>query len=154
MTIASLSAIIDSPAARVHDILLPAPELPDWNPAFVRVEGPARATTGVEYRLDAIRGLRGTLTYTRIDSDAITISWRVPGLSETGRWQLSPQPVRQRTRVTHTVERHGPLAALLGHALDTLPRLRLERLAERTAVPPPADGKPVQERHADTGTTP
>lgn len=65
MTIASLSAIIDSPAARVHDILLAAPELPDWNPAFVRVDGPARATTGVEYRLDVTRGLRGTLTYTR-----------------------------------------------------------------------------------------
>jgi hypothetical protein len=136
MTIASLSAIIDSPAARVHDILLDAPELPDWNPAFVRVEGPARATTGVEYRLDVIRGLRGTLTYTHIDAEMIVMSWTVPLLRETGAWTLAPHATPHQTRVAHEVERRGALATFLGQSLDSLPGLRLERLAERAAVRP------------------
>ncbi|MCT2582234.1 SRPBCC family protein [Actinophytocola gossypii] len=128
------SRVIDAPATRIHDILVAAPELPDWNPAFVRVEGPARATTGIEYRLGVIRGLRGTLTYTRIDADVIAMSWAVPFLSETATWTLTPHATPHQTRVTHEVERLGALAAFLGHSLDTLPELRLERLAQRAAA--------------------
>ncbi|MEV1295897.1 SRPBCC family protein [Pseudonocardia sp. NPDC049635] len=151
MATATLSAIIEAPAERIRGVLLSAPLLPEWNPAFVRVEGPARAAAGTDYQLQVIRGLRGTLTYTHVDSEEITMSWRVSGLSETGQWQLSPHPTRHQTRVTHTVERHGALAVVLGHALGTLPRLRLERLAERAAAPQPADS-PFPHRRS-TGIT-
>ncbi|GAB2471614.1 hypothetical protein GCM10027063_10210 [Promicromonospora xylanilytica] len=132
MSTATSSAVIDAPIAHVRTALLSATQLPEWNPAFVKVEGPPRAVAGTEYRLEVIRGLRGTLVYTHIDGGAITISWRVTGLSETGEWQLTPLDTRQ-TRVTHAVERDGPLALLLGHTLATLPSLRLERLAQWTA---------------------
>lgn len=133
MSAATLSAIIDAPIERVREALLSATQLPEWNPAFVKVEGPPRAVAGAEYRLEVIRGLRGELSYTRIDGEAITISWRVTGLSETGEWQLTSLDTLRQTRVTHAVERDGPLALLLGHTLGTLPSLRLERLAQRVS---------------------
>jgi len=111
--------------------LLAATRLPEWNPAFVNVAGPAVATVAAEYELETIRGLRGSLAYTRIDAEQITMTWRVPLLSETGTW-LIEEHGPARTQVTHTVERHGPLAAAISHTLATLPRLRLDRLAVRT----------------------
>ncbi|MFD1719024.1 SRPBCC family protein [Georgenia deserti] len=130
---ATAGTVIDAPIEHVREALLSATLLPEWNPAFVKVEGTPRAVAGAEYRLETIRGLRGALTYTYIDGEAITISWRVTGLSETGEWQLTRLDASRQTRVTHAVERDGPLALLLGHTLGTLPSLRLERLAQRVS---------------------
>ncbi|MEV7693570.1 SRPBCC family protein [Microbacterium sp. NPDC089189] len=125
------AADIDAPLAVVREALLAAPRLPEWNPAFVRVAGAARATLGSVYEVEVIRGLRGTLTYTEVEEHRIAFSWRVPMLSEQGIWELRPRG-RAGTAVAHTVERQGALAAVLAHTLRTLPRLRLERLAEHT----------------------
>ncbi|WP_454114989.1 SRPBCC family protein [Microbacterium lacticum] len=137
MNHATGTAVIDAPVDSIREALLAATHLPEWNPAFVRVTGPARATPGATYDLDAIKGLRGTLTYTRAEPRAIAFTWQVPLLSETGTWQLNEHgPAR--TVVTHTVERHGALAIALAHTLGTLPLLRLDRLAERTGMSPVA----------------
>jgi len=127
------SALISAPAHIVRDTLLAATRLPEWNPAFIRVDGPARATVGTDYDLEGIRSLHGSLTYTRIDAHEIVMAWRVPLLSETGTWMLE-QHGPGVTRVTHTVERRGALALALAHTLDTLPPLRLERLEQRVGA--------------------
>ena len=67
MNHATGTAVIDAPVDSIREALLAATHLPEWNPAFVRVTGPARATPGATYDLDAIKGLRGTLTYTRAE---------------------------------------------------------------------------------------
>lgn len=135
-THATGTAVIDAPLTTVRDALLAAPELPEWNPAFRLVTGPSRATRDAAYELEAIRGMRGTLTYPEIQEHQIVLAWRVPMLSEQGVWELEEHGPG-RTVVTHTVQRHGPLAIMLGHTLATLPTLRLDRLAERTASSQP-----------------
>ncbi|GAB3599146.1 SRPBCC family protein [Microbacterium tumbae] len=130
MNQATGTMILDAPIRPVRDTLLAATRLPEWNPAFVRVSGIDPAVRGAEYALEAIRGLRGKLTYTQTESYTIAFSWEVPLLSETGLWQLA-EPSPGRTLVTHTVERRGALAMALVHTLGTLPGLRLERLSER-----------------------
>ncbi|GAA1998473.1 SRPBCC family protein [Microbacterium ulmi] len=136
MNTATGTSLIGAPIEAVRDILLSATSLPDWNPAFIRVAGDDPATPGAEYALEAIRGHRGTLTYTQIEDRTIAFSWRVPLLSETAAWHLS-EVSATRTAVTHTVERSGALAAVLAHTLETLPGLRLDRLAARLHSPQP-----------------
>lgn len=134
MSTATSSLVIDAARDRIHDALTAAPQLPEWNPAFLHVDGPARPTVGADYALRAIRGMRGTLTYAHISPHTITMMWTVPLLTEVGTWHLAADSSPTRTHVTHTVERRGPLAALLWHTLDGLPVLRLERLAHRTTT--------------------
>ena len=135
-THATGTAVIDAPLTTIRDTLLAAPELPEWNPAFRCVTGPARATLDAAYELEAIRGMRGTLTYPEIQEHRIVLSWHVPMLSEHGAWELEERGPGC-TVVTHTVQRQGPLAIMLGPTLATLPTLRLDRLVERATSPQP-----------------
>ncbi|SHN28793.1 hypothetical protein [Actinacidiphila paucisporea] len=59
------------------------------------------------------------------------MEWTVPGMHEQGEWTLRDKG--SATEVLHSVQRTGPLAAVLRHTLDTLPTLRLDRLTD-TAV--------------------
>lgn len=133
MKSATLSTLIEAPSVRIHEVLLAAPQLPEWNPAFRTVAGIESAGPGERYKLEIIRGLRGTLHYPRITAEAVMMEWEVPGMWELGTWSLESDGSSVRTRVTHTVQRSGPLAAILSGALDTLPSLRLERLAQHLA---------------------
>lgn len=139
MNAATGSALIHAPAPTVRAALLTATALPEWNPAFSRVDGPATAAVDEPYELETIMSLRGSLAYTRIDSSEITMVWRIPMLRESGTWLLTERDAT-RTFVTHTVERHGPLAAVIAHTLATLPRLRLDRLQQRVATTQPLSG--------------
>ncbi|MGB4777676.1 SRPBCC family protein [Microbacterium sp.] len=121
---------IAAPAAIIREALVSATQLPEWNPAFVRVGGPTVATVDVEYELETIMGRHGSLTYTRIEPDRIVMTWRVPLLRERGTWLIEEHGPAH-TRVTHSVERHGALVAAIAHTLGTLPQLRLDRLTAR-----------------------
>lgn len=130
MNQATETRTVNAPIAALRDILLAAPKLPEWNPAFVRLTGASYAAEGSAYELETIRGLRGILTYTHVQERIIEFSWNIPMLTETGIWNLI-EDGRGCTMVTHTVQRGGPLALVLAHTLQTLPRLRLDRLVER-----------------------
>lgn len=110
----------------VGGLLLRPLALPEWNPAFTAIGGSATATVGERHPLSATGGLRGEFRYTEISPTRIGMAWEVPGMRETCTWTLEAVPGG--TRVTHDVERHGPLAFALRGALARLPGLRLDRL--------------------------
>lgn len=114
--------------AQVLALLLDPQRLPDWNPAFLSMSGPRQAALGQDYELRTLPNLRGTFRYTLIAQDRVHMEWTVPGMSERCEWTLHETGAG--TRVDHAVTRSGPLAAVLRHALATLPGLRLDRLAE------------------------
>jgi hypothetical protein len=113
----------------VRRVLLDPLALPEWNPAFHRVDGPAQVTAGAEYHIRVRPGLAGTLTYTRIDANRIDMTWQVPGFRETGRWTLQSHATG--TSVRHEFEHEGALATVLQHAYRGVAELRLQRLDER-----------------------
>lgn len=103
MKTATLSVRVEAPIERVHAVLLAAPRLPEWNPAFTTVTGAESATPGERYDLEAIRGLRGSLHYPRITAAEIIMTWHVAGMTETGTWELASEGPGRSTIVTHTV---------------------------------------------------
>ncbi|QNE20206.1 hypothetical protein F1D05_22720 [Kribbella qitaiheensis] len=123
----AVSHIPADPAAIRH-ALLDALSLPEWNEAFLSVDGPADATVGVRYVLRVRPGLTGHLEYTAIETDRIDVSWQVPGFHETGSWILGPG-----NSVTHSFEHSGPLSAVLRPAYRGIAAVRLDRLANRIA---------------------
>ena len=88
MNNATLTATLPARIEVIYHVLTSPTLLPDWNPAFVHIDGAPVAVVGTPYRLEIIRGLRGAFTYTRIDHDAVTMRWHVPGLSEECSWHL------------------------------------------------------------------
>src|SRR5689334_8960332 len=92
----------------IRHLLLDALALPEWNEAFLDIEGPSAATEGSRYALRVRPGLSGELLYTAVEPDRIEITWQVPGFREVGTWAIGPD-----SRVTHTFEQTGPLAAVL-----------------------------------------
>ncbi|NUW46142.1 SRPBCC family protein [Nonomuraea rhodomycinica] len=126
---------VDAPPSRVRRALLTPRALPDWNPAFHTVEGPAHAATGVEYPMTVRGGLSGHWRYTAIDDRSIHTAWQVPGFRETGVWRLEPHG--SGTVVTHAFGHHGPLALVLSKAYRGVGELRLDRLARRVTRPAP-----------------
>jgi hypothetical protein len=116
----------------VRDILVQPLAMPQWNPAFRVVEGPAEGLVGVKYALKTVQGLSGSLWYTKVTSDRVEMSWTVPGFSEHGTWEL--HEAMYGTSVIHRFEHSGPLAALLRAAYRGVADLRLQRLATRAAT--------------------
>ncbi|WP_327237836.1 SRPBCC family protein [Streptomyces sp. NBC_01317] len=131
MTSQHATRFLDASPAQVRHALLDPLALRDWNPAFKRVDGPARATTGVPYALTVVGGLTGTWQYTRIEEREIDCAWQVPGFQETGTWRLRPH--LDGTLVTHAFTHQGPLARALAKAYRGVAELRLDRLTERAA---------------------
>lgn len=129
MSIQHADQVMTDNADAVRRVLLDPLALPDWNPAFLSVDGPERATLGTEYRIRVRPGLTGTLTYTSVDADRIDITWQVPAFRETSSWTLRALPAG--TLVGHEFEHAGALAAVLEGAYQGVARLRLQRLDER-----------------------
>jgi hypothetical protein len=123
----AVSHIPADPAAIRH-ALLDALSLPEWNEAFLEIEGPDDPAVGVRYVLRVRPGLTGHLEYTAIEADRIDLSWQVPGFHETSSWVLGPD-----NTVTHSFEQSGPLAAVLRPAYRGIAAVRLDRLANRVA---------------------
>ncbi len=114
-----------SPAAIRH-VLLEALALPEWNEAFLGIDGPADPTIGTRYAIRVRPGLTGELQYTRIEPDRIEITWQVPGFREVGTWTIAAG-----SEVTHTFEQTGPLATVLRPAYRNIATIRLARLTNR-----------------------
>ncbi|GAB2665693.1 SRPBCC family protein [Kribbella swartbergensis] len=114
-----------SPAAIRH-VLLDALALPEWNEAFLRIDGPGDPSTEDRYALRVRAGLTGELRYAVIEPDRIEIVWQVPGFREVGTWTIAAD-----SQVTHTFEQTGPLATVLRPAYRNIATIRLARLANR-----------------------
>ncbi len=132
MRTATGSALIPASIDEILGTLLDATRLPEWNPAFVSVRGPATAERGSVYELRAIKALRGEFRYSHVSRNRVETRWDVPGLAEVASWDLGDSD-GSRTLVTHAVSRTGPLGALLAGTLESLPKLRLDRLTARVS---------------------
>ena len=121
--------LIQAPLHRVQQTLLDPLALPEWNPAFLTISGPANAATGVRYPIAIRGGLRGYFEYQSIEAHRIDTTWHVPGFTETGRWQL--EPYDETTVVIHGFQHQGTLARILSRGFDGVAELRLNRLAQR-----------------------
>ncbi|WP_433434792.1 SRPBCC family protein [Nonomuraea sp. CA-141351] len=132
MTHQRATRFLNAPLDRVRHALLDPQALPEWNPAFRSLNGPARAATGTRYLITVKGELSGTWEYTRIDDHDIDTTWQVPGFRETGTWHLRPHDYG--TIVTHEFRHEGPLARLLSKAYRGVAELRLDRLTQRTAA--------------------
>ena len=128
MTVERATRVVQADAARVRELLSRPLELPDWNPAFTHLTGPATAVQDHPYELVARGGLRGTFVYTMMLEHRVDMRWEVPGLRETGTWMLEPVPGG--TMVTHEFAQAGPLAVALRRATRGVATLRLGRLAD------------------------
>lgn len=122
------SRTIAAPAELVRGILLRPRALPEWNPAFLAIGGSADAAIGHAHSLTVTGGLCGEFRYTAIEPERVEMEWNVPGMLERCSWVLEPE--RGGTRVSHEVQRTGPLAILFRSQTQTLPRLRLNRLSD------------------------
>jgi hypothetical protein len=118
-------AIPADPAAIRH-VLLDALSLPEWNEAFLAIDGPTEAALGSRYALKVRPGLAGELQYTVVEADHIEIVWRAPGFHEVGTWRIGADG-----QVTHTFEQSGPLATVLRPAYRNIATIRLARLTNR-----------------------
>ena len=112
--------------AAIRHVLLDALALPEWNEAFLSIEGPTETTVGARYALRVRPGLTGELQYVVIEPDRIEITWQVPGFREVGTWTMTAD-----SKVTHTFEQTGPLATVLRPAYRNIATIRLARLANR-----------------------
>jgi hypothetical protein len=121
------SSTIQATSAEIRHTLLSPLALPEWNEAFLSIEGPAEPSTGERYSLRVRPGWSGWLGYTAIEADRIELTWQVPGFHETGSWTIVPGG--QSTLVRHSFEHAGPLAAVLRHAYRGVAAIRLQRLA-------------------------
>ncbi|TDD46392.1 hypothetical protein E1263_36680 [Kribbella antibiotica] len=110
----------------IRHLLLDALALPEWNEAFLAIDGPPAAEQGSRYALRVRPGLAGELVYTAVETDRIEISWQVPGFHEVGSWTIGPD-----SQVTHTFEQTGPLATVLRPAYRNIATIRLARLTNR-----------------------
>ncbi|MET7281987.1 hypothetical protein ABZS29_27400 [Kribbella sp. NPDC005582] len=110
----------------IRHLLLDALALPEWNEAFLDIEGPPAAAEGSRYALRVRLGLSGELLYTAVEPDRIEITWQVPGFREVGTWAIG-----QDSQVTHTFEQTGPLATVLRPAYRNIATIRLARLTNR-----------------------
>jgi hypothetical protein len=129
MTAHNSDRLIRAPLERVRELLLRPLELPDWNPAFLGVGGPAQPVENVPYSLTVRGGLSGRLRYERIDADQVAMVWETAGFHESATWSLEPHG--SATLVRHEFDHSGPLAYMLRPAFATVAELRLQRLAER-----------------------
>jgi hypothetical protein len=109
--------------AAIRHVLLDALALPEWNEAFLSIEGPG---DDARYTLRVRPGLTGELQYTAIEPDRVEITWQVPGFREIGTWTLAADG-----QVTHSFEQTGPLATVLRPAYRNVATIRLARLANR-----------------------
>jgi hypothetical protein len=114
-----------SPAAIRH-VLLDALALPEWNEAFLGIDGPTDPSVSARYALRVRPGLTGELQYTVIGPDRIEITWQVPGFREVGTWTITAD-----SQVTHTFEQSGPLATVLRPAYRNIATIRVARLTNR-----------------------
>lgn len=112
--------------AAIRHVLLDALALPEWNEAFLSIDGPDEANVGTRYALRVRPGLTGELQYTVIEPDRIEITWQVPGFREVGIWTVTAD-----SQVTHTFEQTGPLATVLRPAYRNVATIRLARLTNR-----------------------
>lgn len=112
----------------IRAVLLDPLRLPDWNPAFATISGPAEAGIGRDYRITA-RGLPGEFSYTAIEPLTVGWTWRVPGFVEVGTWTMTANG--SSTSVRHEFVHSGPLATVLRRAYRGVADLRLDRLATR-----------------------
>lgn len=110
----------------IRHVLLDALALPEWNEAFLAIDGPVDADRGSRYALRVRPGFAGELQYTVVEPDRIEITWQVPGFREVGTWTITPD-----SQVTHTFEQSGPLATVLRPAYRNIATIRLARLANR-----------------------
>ena len=110
----------------IRHVLLDALALPEWNEAFLAIDGPSEPTLGTPYALRVRPGFAGELQYTALEPDRIEITWQVPGFREVGTWTIAPD-----SQVTHTFEQSGPLATVLRPAYRNVAMIRLARLANR-----------------------
>jgi hypothetical protein len=117
---------IHAGTAAIRHVLLDALALPEWNEAFLAIDGPAEADLGSSYALRVRPGFAGELQYPVVEHDRIEISWQVPGFREVGTWTIGPD-----SQVTHTFEQSGPLATVLRPAYRNIATIRLARLANR-----------------------
>ena len=122
------SRTIAAPAELIRSILLRPLDLPEWNPAFLAIGGSADAAIGHVHSLTVIGGVCGEFRYTAIEPTRVNMEWDVPGMLERCSWVLEPECGG--TRVSHEVLRTGLFAIVLRRQALTLPRLRLDRLAE------------------------
>ncbi|MDJ0347334.1 SRPBCC family protein [Streptomyces sp. H10-C2] len=128
MTRQPSARFVAAPPERIRQFLRTPLQMPEWNPAFLSIGGPASARVGDRHTLTVHGGLRGTWEYTRIEQQRIDATWQVPGLVEDAVWQL--RSVGRGTIVTHEFRQRGSLARLLAGAFRGVVELRLDRLAD------------------------
>lgn len=109
-------------------VLLDPLALPQWNEAFLSIDGPRTPEVGQRYKLRVKPGLTGWLEYTAITEQRIEVTWQIPGFREQGVWLLDDDTV------THSFEHAGPLAAVLRNAYRGIAAVRLERLKDHTLL--------------------
>lgn len=126
MSVASRN--VAASAELVLGILLRPLALPQWNPAFLAISGPAYPATSHAYSLTVVGGIRGEFRYLGIRPDRVEMEWNVPGMFERCSWVL--EPAHDGTRVRHELQRTGPLAIVFRRQAEVLPRLRLDRLSD------------------------
>jgi hypothetical protein len=117
---------IPASSAAIRHVLLDALTLPEWNEAFLGIDGPTDPSVGTRYTLRVRPGLTGELQYTVIEPDRIEITWHVPGFREVGIWTITAD-----SQVTHAFEQTGPLATVLRPAYRNIATIRLARLTNR-----------------------
>src|SRR5262245_33531650 len=99
MTTQRNETLIRAPLEHVREILLRPLEMPEWNPAFSNVTGPASASVGDTYDLTIRNGLNGSLSYQQIDDERIALHWETVGFREWATWSL--QRRAETTLVVH-----------------------------------------------------
>lgn len=117
---------IHAPQSAIRQVLLDALGLPEWNEAFIAIDGPRETNPGTRYALRVRPGFSGELQYTVVEQDRVEIVWHVSGFREVGTWTFDADG-----RVTHTFEQSGPLATVLRPAYRNIATIRLARLANR-----------------------
>lgn len=132
MTSQRSTHFITATIAQIHAVLTDTDALPNWNPALHAVEGHGTAITGRKYPVIARGGLRGHLSYNRVEATRVEMQLSVPGLQEDNYWSLTHNGAH--TRVEHGFTHRGTLARLLGPAYRGVTELRLDRLESCLAI--------------------
>ena len=104
----SARLLIDATPDQVRAVLLEPLQLPEWNPAFLHLTGPAPPIVDQRYPITVRPRLSGHFSYTSIETDRIEMRWDVPGFTETASWQLAQRGNRTRSPIDSSTQGRSP----------------------------------------------
>jgi polyketide cyclase/dehydrase/lipid transport protein len=124
------TAIVAAEPGRIREVLLDPAAMPGWNPALLSLTGTGEAVLDHPYPVVVRGGLRGHMTYRRIQDDQIDIDYRVRLLGlEEGTWILEVVDP-DHTRVRHTFKHEGFAGGLTAGIFRGVAGLRVGRLVD------------------------